>query len=67
MSHGPGKYDDAATAAREISGGGVVLIVVEGKLGHGFSAQVSAAHLRDLPEMLEEVAAQLRRDRQSRP
>jgi len=38
---GPGKYDDACTAAREATGArGVVLIVLDGTRGSGFSCQL---------------------------
>jgi predicted ATPase with chaperone activity len=60
---GPGKYDEAATAAREATGAaGVILIVVGGKLGSGFSVQCYDKLLPPavLAQMLESVAAEIR-------
>jgi hypothetical protein len=38
--YGPGKYDDACTAAREATeAAGVILIVLGGQHGSGFSVQ----------------------------
>ncbi len=40
MAQGPGKYDDLTTYVREKSGAeAVVVIVLGGKKGHGFSVQ----------------------------
>lgn len=61
---GPGKYDDECTAVREkLVARGVLLIVIEGAHGGGFSAQCDADTLARIPEILEEVARQIRRDR----
>jgi hypothetical protein len=63
MAHGPGKYDDACTAARESTQAeAVVLLVLNGDRGTGFSVQalgqdISAA----LPDLLEHVAREIRR------
>ena len=68
MAIGPGKYDDACSRVREevgISdgdGGGVLLIVIGGHLGNGFSCQADLQTTLALPDMLEMVAAQIRRD-----
>jgi hypothetical protein len=67
---GPGKYDDVCTTVRHMVGltedgdrsGGVVLIVFNGDRGHGFSVQCEAEFLLRMPEMLEELARQLRND-----
>ena len=41
MAVGPGKYDDAATKAREeTKARGVALIVIGGEHGHGFAVQM---------------------------
>lgn len=41
--NGPGKYDDACTAAREATqADGVVLIVLNGHRGSGFSVQATS-------------------------
>jgi len=67
MAWGPGKYDDVCTAARleagvDVAGrgGGVVLMVLGGKLGTGFSVQADLRTLAQLPNILESIAAQLR-------
>lgn len=50
MPVGPGKYDDACTAARLATGAGAVaLIVLGGNLGAGFSVQGSAELVARLP------------------
>lgn len=61
---GPGKYDDVATAAREATGArdGVLMLVFSGRLGHGFSAQLSPEALERVPKILREVADQVERD-----
>ncbi len=64
MTRGPGKYDEAATTARELTGAaGVVLIVLGGSRGNGFSVQVRSEFLlRRLPVMLRDLAEQIERD-----
>ena len=63
---GPGKYDDIATVARHITQAkGLVLIILGGAEGHGFSVQCDTATLMELPELLEQVASQLREDRKT--
>jgi len=68
MADGPGKYHEACNVAREACGvgldgapGGVILIVMNGKLGHGFECQGDAATLLCLPDILENLAKDLRR------
>ena len=62
MFNGPGKYDDQATRVREeTSAAGVVLIVIGGDKGPGFSVQGSAALIASLPQLLEEMAESIRR------
>lgn len=62
MPPGPGKYDDACTVARESTQAeAVVLLVLNGDRGTGFSVQshgedISAA----LPDLLEHMARQIR-------
>ena len=63
MAMGPGKYDGAATAARELTQAqGVVLIVFEGLAGSGFSVQAPAEVIAFLPEALRVVADAIERD-----
>ncbi|HVG50926.1 MAG TPA: hypothetical protein VM867_04760 [Xanthobacteraceae bacterium] len=64
MPIGPGKYDDLCTLAREQAGvrdkGGVILIVIGGRDGAGFSCQADLPTTMSLPKILEHVAAQIR-------
>lgn len=53
---GPGKYDDAATAAREKTGGSVLLIVIGGAHGHGFAVQATPDVVIGVPQILRQVA-----------
>lgn len=60
MPAGPGKYDSACTGARiETGGKAVILIVIDGTQGSGFSVQAPPEILRHLPEVLREVAAEI--------
>lgn len=58
MAVGPGKYDDACTnARRETEAVGVVLIVIAGTHGHGFSVQTADPDLeKQLPTLLRYAA-----------
>jgi len=63
MAIGAGKYDDECTRVRTAThASGVLLIVLNGDFGSGFSCQADAATTLGLPEILEKVAAQIRRD-----
>ncbi len=62
---GPGKYDNACTLARLATGGmGVILIVLEGDRGYGFSVQAEgvippsalATMLRSVADEIEKAA-----------
>lgn len=60
---GGGKYDSIATGVRESTQAeGVVLLVLRGVHGSGFSMQADEAMTRALPDMLESMAQQIRRD-----
>jgi hypothetical protein len=64
MPLGPGLYDHDVTTLRErYHAHGVVLIVMGGDKGEGFSMQADLETTLMLPEMLEYIAAQLRADR----
>lgn len=64
MALGPGRYDSDVTALRErYHADGVVLIVMGGDKGEGFSMQAGLETTLRLPEILEYIAAQLREDR----
>jgi hypothetical protein len=60
MANGPGKYDDIATKVRkETEADGVVIVIINGKKGSGFSAQLPA-HIRiTLPQNLRSIADQI--------
>lgn len=60
----PGKYDDACTAARGMTGAETcILIVIGAPGGPGFSVQsTDERHIALLPRMLEEMAAALREE-----
>ena len=64
MSFGPGKYDNLAEVVRTVSGArdGVLLLVLEGHLGSGFSVLAAPAAARLIPQMLRDVADQMERD-----
>lgn len=58
--NGPGRYDDVCTAAREQTGAaGVVLLVIGGRVGSGFSVQALPEITAALPELLRNVAAEI--------
>lgn len=61
MARGPGKYDAEASLVRERTGAHtVVLLVLGGRQGEGFSLQTASADTaRDLPKMLRAIADQI--------
>src|SRR4029077_12827865 len=73
MTIGAGKYDDLCTLVRKAVGlvedgemsGAVMVIVLGGNRGNGFSMQSDLESLLALPELLENVASQIRKDRNS--
>lgn len=67
MSHGAGKYDLDATILRNRTGGrAVLLVVLGGDAGDGFSVQAEdAADLSKLPIVLRQVADAIEKDVQS--
>jgi hypothetical protein len=63
MALGPGKYDDLATCARErAEAEGVVLVILGGKAGAGFSVQANAIVTLALPGLLRRLADDIERD-----
>lgn len=67
MALGPGKYDDLCTYVREQagigdSGGGVIVIVLGGNRGNGFSCQADLQTTVALPHVLEELAGHISAD-----
>jgi hypothetical protein len=63
MSAGPGKYDGLATMVREQADArGVIVIVIEGDNGSGFSVQGDLSVTLRLPAMLRNMADQIEKD-----
>ena len=63
MSIGPGKYDALATYVREETNAeSVVVIVMNGNRGAGFSVQGNPEVLPALPDILEHIASTIRKD-----
>jgi len=68
MAIGPGKYDETCSRVREEVGisdgdrGGVLLIVFGGHKGNGFACQADLETTLALPDILESIAAQIRKD-----
>lgn len=60
MALGPGKYDNVCTEVREkTKAEGVVLLVIKGELGSGFSVQADLVTTAFLPETLRSMAQQI--------
>jgi len=59
---GPGKYDDACTLVREMTDAKCVLVaVIGGSKGHGFSVQtIEPIDPDTLADLLEDIARQMR-------
>lgn len=65
VTPGVGKYDDACAAARKMTGGSVLLIVIDGKHGSGFSVSVLGDVINQVPGVLRYMADDI--DRQMTP
>ena len=60
---GPGKYDDVTTLVREqTQAQGVIVIVISGQHGSGFSVQAPLGVQIALPTLLRSLAAQIESD-----
>jgi len=60
---GAGKFDEHATRIREATDAdGVIVMVLGGKLGSGFSVQAPLPIQAMLPELLTDLAANIKRD-----
>lgn len=58
----PGKYDDLCTMVREAAEAeGVLLIVINGNKGGGFSVQGTPLVILSVPDMLEFTASEIRK------
>jgi hypothetical protein len=65
---GPGKYDDLTTLVREGANARAVLVIVlGGDKGDGFSIQGDLATLLAVPDLLEQVAGSVRTLQSGRP
>jgi hypothetical protein len=63
MTTGPGKYDDLATLVREKANArGVVVIIIGGDKGMGFSVQGDEGVTVALPSLLDHMARKIRDD-----
>lgn len=61
---GSGKYDDLCTMVREMAGAeGAIVIIANGLLGGGFSAQLPTHLLAGLPDALRQMADEIEADR----
>lgn len=57
----PGKYDDLCTMVREASGAeGVLLLIINGDKGNGFSVQATSRIIPGIPDLLEFTANEIR-------
>lgn len=60
---GPGKFDDICGEVRErLDAEGVLLLVIKGTLGSGFSAVLPVEVLAKIPGILRDVANQMEAD-----
>ena len=63
--NGPGKYDDITTLVRDVTEAqGVLVVVIGGNKGQGFSVQGSDLFIDRLPDVLEDVARSIRAQRE---
>jgi hypothetical protein len=63
MSVGPGKYDaECSVAQKATNAASVILIVLGGDRGDGFSVQATPEIIWAMPDMLREIAKQLEID-----
>ena len=64
MTTGPGVYDVECTVVRERTrAAGVLLLVIEGDRGNGFSAQFTHPTLVGaIPQLLRQIADEMARD-----
>lgn len=63
MAIGSGKYDEICTLARNVARArGAIVIIVDGCRGSGFSSQLDAELTKKIPDILEDMAKQIRAD-----
>ena len=65
MNEHPGRYDDLATYCREQAKAiGVIVMVFDGEKGSGFSVQIPEGLMPVIPDVLDEIASQIRKDQE---
>ena len=65
MALGPGKYDDLATIVREQTNAqAVIVVVIGGTLGNGFSVQAREGVVLKIPALLRMLANTIEADTQ---
>jgi hypothetical protein len=63
MSLGPGKYDlETTMVQKKTNAQGVILIIIDGKRGSGFSVQATLEVTLDIPGMLRTIADEMEAD-----
>ena len=63
MAMGPGAYDELATLVRErAKADGVMLVVINGEKGSGFSCQLPLVETLRIPAVLRSMADAIERD-----
>ena len=64
IGQGPGKYDEECTQAFQATqADSVVLLVMNGKKGNGFSVQTrNMQFVKDLPDLLQTMALLIKHD-----
>lgn len=68
MPLGPGKYDDWCTKVREeTQAEGVILVVIGGEKGSGFSCQLTLEDLSGIPVVLRTIADEIEAGRGMTP
>jgi hypothetical protein len=61
MAFGPGIYDSLCTYVRGAAHAkGAIVIIIDGDLGSGFSAQLPPLESLQIPDILERMARQIR-------
>jgi len=65
MAIGPGIYDDICNAARiSTNAEGVLLIIINGNKGTGFSCDAQEEYIHCVPDVLEDIAKGIRKERE---
>ena len=60
MAFGPGKYDELATEVRQkAQAEGIIVLIINGNRGGGFSAQVTPEMTFAIPQILRDMADQI--------